>query len=83
MKLPEGYSIKHTTNTSADGTGGGHPLLVLMRADGSVVAKFVFSAFGPDPARIRQLALEDLDDSSDLKASGNEMRRVRVLPDDH
>jgi hypothetical protein len=49
-RLPEGYSIE------AEGPN----LLLLRRADGSVVAAFAFSAFGPTPETMREAAEEDL-----------------------
>ena len=47
--LPEGYRLE---------AGGGN-LLVLRRSDGSAVASFAFSAFGPTPEAIREAAEED------------------------
>jgi hypothetical protein len=47
--LPEGYRLE---------AGGGN-LLVLRRFDGSAVASFAFSAFGPTPEAIREAAEED------------------------
>ena len=47
--LPEGYRLE------ADGGN----LLVLRRSDGSAVASFAFSAFGPTPEAIREAAEED------------------------
>ena len=47
--LPEGYRLE---------AGGGN-LLVLRRSDGSAVASFTFSAFGPTPEAIREAAEED------------------------
>jgi hypothetical protein len=49
-RLPEGYSIE----------AEGPKLLLLRRADGSVVAAFAFSAFGPTPETLREAAEEDL-----------------------
>jgi hypothetical protein len=49
-RLPEGYSIE----------AEGENLLLLRRADGSVVAAFAFSAFGPTPGTLREAAEEDL-----------------------
>ena len=48
--LPEGYRLE---------AGGGN-LLVLRRSDGSAVASFAFSAFGPTPETLREAAEEDL-----------------------
>ena len=47
--LPEGYRLE----------AGGGELLVLRRSDGSAVASFAFSAFGPTPEAIREAAEED------------------------
>ena len=47
--LPEGYRLE---------AGGGN-LLVLRRSDGSAVASFAFSAFGPTPEDISEAAEED------------------------
>jgi len=49
-RLPEDYSI----------AAEGPDLLLLRRADGSVVAAFAFSAFGPTPETLREAAEEDL-----------------------
>lgn len=49
MGLPPGYSLK----------SGSSGRLVLGRADGSAVAAFAFSAFGPPPEAIREAAEED------------------------
>jgi hypothetical protein len=49
-RLPEGYSIE------AEGPN----LLLLRRADGSVLAAFAFSAFEPTPETLREAAEEDL-----------------------
>jgi hypothetical protein len=49
LGLPEGYRLE---------AGGGN-LLVLRRSDGSAVASFAFSAFGPTPEAIREAAEED------------------------
>jgi hypothetical protein len=40
------------------GSGRGE-LLVLRRSDGSAVASFAFSAFGPTPEAVREAAEED------------------------
>jgi hypothetical protein len=47
--LPEGYQLE---------AGGGN-LLVLRRSNGSAVASFAFSAFGPTPEAIREAAEKD------------------------
>ena len=47
--LPPGYSLE------TEGSG----CLVLRRADGSAVAVYAFSAFGPTPESIRLAAEED------------------------
>src|SRR5215211_1301439 len=49
-RLPEGYSVE----------AEGGDLLLLRRADGSAVAAFAFSAFGPTPETLREAAEEDL-----------------------
>ncbi|MDQ3362146.1 MAG: hypothetical protein M3534_10860 [Actinomycetota bacterium] len=49
LRPPPGYSQK----------AGGPGRLVLRRADGSTVAVFAFSAFGPTPEAIREAAEED------------------------
>ncbi len=50
MRLPPGYSLE----------AGDRGLLVLRRADGSAVAAFAFSAFGPTPEAVHDAAEEDL-----------------------
>jgi hypothetical protein len=47
--LPEGYRLE----------AGGGELLVLRRSDGSAVASFAVSAFGPTPEAVREAAEED------------------------
>ena len=47
--LPAGYSLE----------SGGPGRLVLRRGDGSAVAVFAFSAFGPTPEAVREAAEED------------------------
>jgi hypothetical protein len=47
--LPEGYQLE---------AGRGN-LLVLRRSNGSAVASFAFSAFGPTPEAIREAAEKD------------------------
>ena len=49
-RLPAGYSMEMEDSN----------LLVLRRADGSVVKRFVFSSTGPSPQALRQAAEEDL-----------------------
>lgn len=49
MRLPPGYSLE------AQGPGR----LVLRHADGSAVAAFAFSAIGPTPEAVREVAEED------------------------
>lgn len=49
-RLPPGYRLEEA----------GRGLIALRRADGSTVALFAFSAFGPTPDRIRNVAEEDL-----------------------
>jgi hypothetical protein len=49
-RLPEGYSIEAEERN----------LLLLRRAEGSAVAAFAFSAFGPMPETLREAAEEDL-----------------------
>ncbi len=48
-RLPPGYSLE----------AGGPGRLVLVRDDGSAVAAFAFSAFGPTPEAIHEAAEED------------------------
>lgn len=48
-RLPPDYSLE----------AGDRGRLVLRRADGSVVAAFAFSAFGPTPEAVREAAEED------------------------
>jgi hypothetical protein len=48
--LPEGYSVE----------AEGENLLLLRRADGSAVAAYAFSAFGPTSETLREAAEEDL-----------------------
>ena len=59
-RLPSGYSLEAKEPD----------LLVLRRADASVVAAFTFSAFGPTPKSIRETAEEDL--RKDRRAEGRE-----------
>jgi hypothetical protein len=48
--LPKGYSVE----------AEGENVLLLRRADGSSVAAYAFSAFGPTPETLREAAEEDL-----------------------
>ena len=48
--LPEGYCVE----------AEGENLLLLRRPDGSAVAAYAFSAFGPTPETLREAAEEDL-----------------------
>jgi hypothetical protein len=48
--LPKGYSVE----------AEGENVLLLRRADGSAVAAYAFSAFGPTPETLREAAEEDL-----------------------
>jgi hypothetical protein len=50
QRLPAGYSLE------MEDSG----LLLLRRADGSVVKRFVFSSTSPSPQALRQAAQEDL-----------------------
>lgn len=58
LTLPEGYTIEPTTELDD------RRLLALTRRDGSAVAIFEFSALGPDPRRIWQIAWDDAEDVS-------------------
>lgn len=55
LELPPGYSIEPMNADSGDG----HKMLLLTRADGSPVVAFEFSALGPGPGRIHEIAVED------------------------
>ena len=61
-RLPPGYSLE-----SGD---PGRP--VLRRPDGSAVAAFAFSAFGPTPDTIREVAEEDRLRRRTLRSAGDE-----------
>ena len=50
QRLPAGYSMSMEDSN----------LLVLRRADGSVVRSFIFSSTSPTPEALRQAAEEDL-----------------------
>lgn len=52
LTLPDGYAIEPATDREE------RRLLVLKRRDGSAVAIFEFSAFGPDPSRLWRTAWE-------------------------
>lgn len=49
LRLPEGYKIEATAENN----------LMLKRPDGSPVVVFEFSAFGPEPSNIMQIAWDD------------------------
>lgn len=51
LRLPEGYGLEMQR--------GELDYLVLKRPDGTLVAAFEFSAVGPGPSRIMQIAWED------------------------
>lgn len=51
LRLPEGYGIEMHR--------GDPDLLILKRGDGSTVAAFEISAFGPEPDQIMQMAADD------------------------
>lgn len=53
LRLPDGYDIEFAEDHED------RKLLILTRVDGSAVAIFEFSAIGPDPKKIWQLARED------------------------
>lgn len=55
LELPPGYGIERMHADSGDG----HQMLLLTRADGSPVVAFEFSALGPGPGRIHEIAVED------------------------
>lgn len=57
LKLPDGYTIEPHEHS------GDETLLVLKRADGSPVAAFEFSALGPGPKKIWELAWDNFDAS--------------------
>lgn len=63
LRLPDGYVLQSVTDK------GDRRFLALGRADGSTVALFEFSAIGPDPRRIWQIAWEDFEAASDTDAS--------------
>lgn len=61
LRLPEGYNI---------GMQRGEPdLLLLKRADGSAIAAFEISAFGPEPDQIMRVAADDAEYQERLKQS--------------
>lgn len=51
LRLPEGYDLELQR--------GDPDYLVLKRGDGTPLAAFEFSAIGPDPAQIMQMAWDD------------------------
>lgn len=51
LRLPEGYSLEMRR--------GDRDYLLLARPDGTTVVAFEFSAVGPDPGQIMQVAQED------------------------
>lgn len=60
LRLPEGYTIQPMERDPDE-----RQLLVLKRADGSAVAAFEFSALGPGPRRIWEIAVEDAEAIAD------------------
>ena len=62
MRLPPGYSLE----------SGDPGRLVLGRGDGSAVAAFAFSAFGPTPEMVREVTEEDRLRRPTLRAAGDE-----------
>ena len=58
LKLPDGYTIEPIEPHEHSGE---ETLLVLKRTDGSAVAAFEFSALGPGPTRIWELAWDDFE----------------------
>ena len=67
LGLPEGYRLE----------AGGANLLVLRRSDGSAVASFAFSAFGPTPEAIREAAEEDYRKGRRLAQGGEDGEEER------
>lgn len=59
LRLPEGYGIEMHR--------GDPDLLVLKRSDGSAVAAFEISAFGPEPDQIMRMAVDDAEYREQLK----------------
>ena len=62
MRRAPGRAIEGVIGRAARGLPAGSErgtLLVLRRSDGSAVASFAFSAFGPTPEAIREAAEED------------------------
>lgn len=55
LELPPGYTIAAMDAESETG----NQMLLLKRADGSPVVAFEFSALGPGPGRIYEIAVED------------------------
>ena len=61
LRLPEGYNIEMQR--------GEPDLLILKRSDGSPVAAFEISAFGPEPDQIMRMAADDAEYQEQLKQS--------------
>lgn len=59
LRLPEGYNMEMRR--------GDPDLLVLIRPDGSPVAAFEISAFGPEPDQIMRMAWDDAEYREQLK----------------
>jgi hypothetical protein len=72
-RLPAGYSIEMEDSN----------LLVLRRADGSVVKRFVFSSTSPTPQALRQAAEEDLlSNREPPRTFGNAPKGVKLAEED-
>ena len=71
-RLPAGYSIAMEDSN----------LLVLRRADGSVVKRFVFSSTSPTPQALRQAAEEDLLSNREPTNLWQHPKRVKLTEDD-
>jgi hypothetical protein len=67
-RLPAGYSMGMEDSN----------LLVLRRADGSVVKRFVFSSTSPTPQALRQAAEEDLLLTQPPRIFGNTPQRSKA-----
>jgi hypothetical protein len=61
LRLPDGYTIEPIETREHSGE---ETILMLKRADGSVVAAFEFSALGPGPKRIWEIAWDDFESVS-------------------
>jgi hypothetical protein len=61
LRLPDGYAIEPANDRHE------RKHLLLKRADGSAVAVFEFSALGPDPRRIWQIAWDDVEADLDTR----------------